>query len=45
MEERPNVTVVYQTVPSNGPGLGAILIELLTFLALAFAIGGGCMLK
>jgi len=47
-DERPNVTVVYQTAPAAGPGLGRVLLELITFLALlglaVLIAGGGCAL-
>lgn len=33
-DERPNVTVVYQTVPAKGPGLVSIVVELVAFLAM-----------
>lgn len=43
MEERPNVTVVYQNAPSRPPGFLAILAELIAFflmLALAGLLAG-----
>lgn len=47
-DERPNVTVVYQTTPAAGPGLGAVLLELFCFLIMvglvALFAGGGCAL-
>jgi len=44
MEERPNVTVIYQAPTASTPGLGAIIIELLAFFAAAglIALAGGC---
>ena len=42
MADKPNVTVIYQEAKSPGPGLGAVLLELLVFIALAFLVGGGC---
>lgn len=44
MEERPNVTVIYQTPASSSPGLGAIIIELVVFFFAAGIITliGGC---
>lgn len=47
VDERPNVTVVYQTAPAAGPGLGRVLLEAITFLALvglAALAAGGCRL-
>lgn len=48
MDDRPNVTVVYQTAPAAGPGLGAVLLELFVFLLaaglVALVAGGGCAL-
>lgn len=44
MDERPNVTVIYQTPPAKGPGLGAIILELLTFFAIAGALALGAAL-
>lgn len=38
MSDKPNVTVIYQDVKAPGPGLGAVLVELLFFL---FLIGAG----
>jgi len=32
-EDRPNVTVVYQDAPQRAPGLGAVIVEALFFLA------------
>lgn len=44
--DRPNVTVVFQDAPTKGPTFGAVLLELLFFLALvggiALLAGGGC---
>lgn len=42
MSEKPNVTVIYQEARAPGPTLGAVLLELIVFLAMAFLIGGGC---
>lgn len=33
MSDKPNVTVIYQDAPSKGPGLGAVIVEGLFFLA------------
>lgn len=48
MDDRPNVTVIYQPAKQPGPGLGAILLELFVFLlaagVIALVAGGGCML-
>lgn len=33
MSEKPNVTVIYQDVKAPGPGLGAVIVEALFFLA------------
>jgi len=45
-DSKPNVTVIYQEAKTPGPGFFAVLLELLTFLALAglvaFVAGGGC---
>ena len=47
MNERPNVTVVYQDARPQTPGAGAVLVEVVVFLALAggvaLVVGGGCM--
>lgn len=32
MDDRPNVQVIYTQAPSKGPGLLAILVELITFI-------------
>lgn len=40
MSEKPNVTVIYQDVKAPGPGLGAVLVELLFFV---FLIGAGAL--
>ena len=32
MSDKPNVTVIYQEVPSKSPGLLAILAELIGFI-------------
>ena len=40
MSEKPNVTVIYQDAPSRGPGLGAVLVELLFFV---FLLGAGAL--
>ncbi|MGE3487942.1 MAG: hypothetical protein AB7L09_24745 [Nitrospira sp.] len=49
MKKRPNITVIYQSPNPSGLGLGRVLVELVTFLALAFVIavisGGGCALR
>lgn len=42
MEERPNVTVIYQTPPSSGPTLGVVLVELVLFVILAGIVAIGC---
>jgi hypothetical protein len=42
MSEKPNVTVIYQDVKAPGPTFGAVLLELIVFLAVALLIGGGC---
>lgn len=46
MSEKPNVTVIYQDVKAPGPSFGAVLLELIVFLAAAGVIaliaGGGC---
>lgn len=41
-DDRPNVTVIYQPAKQPGPSFGAVLLELIVFLAAAFLIGGGC---
>ena len=38
MAEKPNVTVIYQDAKPSGVGLGAVLLELIVFLAIALAI-------
>lgn len=43
MSDKPNVTVIYQDVPSKAPGLLTVLVELLAFilfLALAGIVAG-----
>lgn len=49
MNERPNITVIYEQSSSSAPGLGAILVELIFFLFMVGVIGlisGSCsMLK
>jgi hypothetical protein len=42
MADKPNVTVIYQEAKASTPTFGAVLLELLVFLALAFVVGGGC---
>ncbi len=46
MDDRPNVTVIYQDAPASGPGLGAVIVEAFAFLAMlaffALLAGGGC---
>jgi hypothetical protein len=44
VEERPNVTVIYQTPASAPATLGAVIIELLVFCLVAgvIALAGGC---
>lgn len=48
MNDRPNVTVVYQDARPQTPGAGAVLGEVIVFLLLAGGIalvaGGGCMM-
>lgn len=39
MDDRPNVQVIYTQAPSKGPGLLAILVELIAF-ALFLALAG-----
>lgn len=47
MNERPNVTVVYQDASPRTPSAGAVLGEVIVFLLLAGGVavlaGGGCM--
>lgn len=43
MSERPNVTVIYQEVKPPAVGCGAIVVEVLVFLAFVFLAGGGCL--
>lgn len=39
MSDKPNVTVIYQDVPSKAPGLLTVLVELLAFV-LFLALAG-----
>ncbi len=45
MNERPNVTVIYQESPSSTPSVGRVLLELLFFFFMAGVIAllaGSC---
>ena len=46
MDDRPNVQVIFTSKPAPGPSFGAVLVELIVFLAVAGVIaliaGGGC---
>lgn len=45
-DDKANVTVIYQPAKPSGPGLGAVIVEALAFLAMlgfaALLAGGGC---
>lgn len=39
MNEKPNVTVIYQDAPQRAPGPGAILLELIAFVLFVILVG------
>lgn len=38
MDDKPNVTVIYQSAPSKGASPGAVLFEVMTFVAIVGAL-------
>ena len=46
MDKKPNVTVIYQDAKPSTPGFGAVLLEVVVFVAIltgvALLAGGGC---